>query len=144
MIRWSPSQIPFFINIEDLFQIHLIHQIAYIQRKMILPQPFPQIRWQQQSLIHVVSSEFFPHGPQFTYPSFCVHDFFPPDSLTEGVPRCTHDYKHCPPGGGCTPAVLMTTNIALLAEGVPPLYSSLLLFLCDSVEVNQSRLGTVL
>jgi hypothetical protein len=51
---------------------------------VIVAQPLPQVRRQQQLLIHVVRTKCFAHGPQFTYSLIAVYIFFPTDS--SGLP----------------------------------------------------------
>jgi len=43
--------------------------------------------------------------------------------LAESVPRGTHDYKHCPPGGGRPPLYSWLQTLPSPGGGRNPLYS---------------------
>src|SRR5262245_5708502 len=85
MIRWTSPQTSLFIHVYYLGKIQLLHYITDIKCQMIIPQPAPHIRRQQKLLFHIVRSECFAHGSQFTYYRSSVHDFFPTDSFRRNL-----------------------------------------------------------
>src|SRR6266404_4366387 len=61
MIRRASAAVAFLVYFQNSCQIKRLNHIANIKRQVVVSQPFPQIRWQQQHLTHVVRSKRFAH-----------------------------------------------------------------------------------
>ncbi|HWL74812.1 MAG TPA: hypothetical protein VNQ74_13165, partial [Burkholderiaceae bacterium] len=77
MVRRLAASVPCFVRFQDRGKIQLIDNVADIQRQMIVRQPLPQIRWQEQQLAHVIGTKGFSHGAQFYLFLNRCRSFFP-------------------------------------------------------------------